>query len=186
LYDFNLEVGDVISWNTDVLQMSPGSVTVQAIDSIELINGDIRKRYVLNDGGEIIEGIGSTTGLLFPHGNNFLDYSNELICIGTIDEVLYATYWMPNPEDRCFDTVIGVENPVFNELTLTPNPATSTVNLSQNMTNVQVHIYSAIGQKMMSDDNFSGSQINIETLSNGIYFIVIYGQENYLMKMVKG
>jgi len=83
------------------------------------------------------------------------------------------------------DCEVFVENPIFSELTLMPNPATSIINLSQTMTNAQLHIYSAIGQKIMSDDNFSGSQINIQTLPNGIYFIVIYGQENYLAKMVK-
>lgn len=187
LYDFNLEVGDVISWNTDALPqvIYTSSATVQAIDSITITNGDIRKRYWLNDGGEIIEGIGSKTGLLYPNGNNFLDYSRELICVGTTDEILYTQYWMPNPEDRCFSTIIDVENPIFSELTLMPNPATSIINLSQTMTNVQLHIYSAIGQKVMSGDNFSGSQINIQTLPNGVYFIVIYGQENYLAKMVK-
>lgn len=84
------------------------------------------------------------------------------------------------------DCEVSVENPVFKELNITPNPATSIVNLSKTMTNVQLHVYSIMGQKIISDDNFSGSQINIEALPNGVYFIVIYGQDNYLVKMMKG
>jgi hypothetical protein len=60
LYDFNLQLGDT-------LISSSSYPVVFEIDSIQLLNGEWRKRYVSNSGEAWIEGIGSTNGLLAPY-----------------------------------------------------------------------------------------------------------------------
>lgn len=63
-YDFNLDIGDTVP--------CPGNSTapdsLRIIDSIDsvIVNGVYRKRYVIFDGVNIIEGIGASTGLFNP------------------------------------------------------------------------------------------------------------------------
>src|ERR1051326_2111949 len=83
LYDFNLLVGNAIPQNW-YISASPQSI-ISSIDSI-LIGTNYRKRFNFIMSGHmpdtvqsLIEGIGSTTGLLLPLAAN-VEYSTSLYC----------------------------------------------------------------------------------------------------------
>ncbi len=187
LYDFNLNIGDTLHchfWNPVSFRV------VQEIDSVLILNGNYRKRYTMVGDWhsyEIIEGIGSLDGLLFHCGADNWHYSHWLNCVGTVDEYIFNPKLMelPSPDARCFDTVINVESPTYEPLTLHPNPTTGIIHLSEPMYDVHLSIYSSIGQKVRDERAFDGLTIDLNDLASGVYFIVILGDENYLGKVVK-
>jgi len=195
LYDFNLNVGDTIThcFNHPVEGLF---AVVQNIDSIQILDGSYRKRYEMWSYEnlpspwstyEIIEGIGSSNGLLFNCGEDGWHYSHWLNCVGTTDENTYHNGWSPlnGVDGRCFDTVINVESPIYQPLSLHPNPTTGIVRLSEPMYDVHLSVYSSIGQKVLDERAFNGSMIDLNGLASGVYFVVMLGDENYLGKILK-
>ncbi len=76
-YDFNLSIGDT----TPAPDNGIGNETARVINSIDsvLVNGMYRKRYMLASGYEIIEGIGSSSGL-FNTTVDFFDCFSMMEC----------------------------------------------------------------------------------------------------------
>lgn len=178
LYDFDLSMGDTLpqSFIYDNLGSSPNPVaTIDVIDSI-IINGNVHKRYHLNGAGSgtgsyLIEGIGSTFGLL------------ELI----------QAYFEEIDVLECFRYEIGVDyyglsgcNIVTNlneqptnklELNIYPNPIISNSILSidkgYRKTKIVI-IYNAIGETIKQIITCNNS-INLyqNEFSPGLYFITV-------------
>ena len=145
---------------------------VHSIDSI-LIGSTYRKRWNYHvDQGlpvSVIEGIGSTTGLLeslfiFEQGGN-------LVCFSINDTTYYPSYNSTN----CQLITSGIkENAIANnQITLFPNPATTTITLHSTMSiiNCQLSIEDVLGNKIYQQ-TISGNdtQIDVSTWSEGVYF----------------
>lgn len=190
LYDFNLGVGDTIFIE------SAGGITglhgyyaLESIDTITINNGEYRRQYnymsTYGNPATIIEGIGSTEGLLTAGGAHaLLDGTKSLGCVTTPNEILYGPTTLIDPE-VCLTLPIALENFTYTRLQTLPNPTTDIIHFTKNMIDVELEIYSSIGQKVRSQSGFKGTQINIAELPNGIYFLLLRGQENYFAKVIK-
>lgn len=115
VYDFDLSAGDTLplsttNWNNDI--------TVGAIDSIQ-VGTEWRKRFALVNSWApyLVEGIGSSHGLLEPI-SNFFDCGYELECYG-----LGTTGYYPVQGPDCH-LVMGLPTSLeqFEPLQVFPNP----------------------------------------------------------------
>ena len=199
LYDFNLNVGDTLEcFQNHRVADAPSAanfVTVTAIDSIQMVNGSFRKRYVVYHEyilGEpfIMEGVGGSDGLFYPCGSDNWHAYNSLGCMGTVEDYIYSRSYYEfgtevPPDATCYNTLVGTEEVTYESLTLQPNPTTGIVRLSEPVYDVHLSVYSAIGQKVRDERSFNGSFIDLNGLASGVYFVVMLGDENYLGKVVK-
>lgn len=199
LYDFNLNVGDTLEcFQNHRVAEAPSAanfVTVTAIDSIQMVDGSLRKRFTVYHNyisGEpfIMEGVGASDGLFYPCGSDNWHAYNRLNCMGTTDNYIYSRSYhelgteVP-PDATCYNLFVGTEEVAYQSLTLQPNPTTGIVRLSESVYDVHLSVYSAIGQKVRDERAFNGSVIDLNGLASGVYFVVILGNENYLGKVVK-
>jgi len=85
LYDFSSNVGDVLTRWT--IKQGTEQVTVRSIDSA-LVSGNYHKRINFLGGHSIIEGVGSTSGLLSPIESGF-ERNFNLECFNHADTVFF-------------------------------------------------------------------------------------------------
>jgi hypothetical protein len=114
LYDFKLGVGDTVTGC-----YNPGScIIVSSVDSV-LIGSNYRKRINLatNPPYSLIEGIGSTAGLLEPLCP--FEYIANLICFSQNGQTLY-----PDTVTDCILTTQIPEIPEVEIASVHPNPFT--------------------------------------------------------------
>lgn len=179
LYDFNLQVGDTM--------MSVLNTCLDPIDSIDsiLIGSTYRKQYHIttsfwcgNFNVAIIEGIGSTGGLLEPFGQYMAH--NNLNCFSHNGQTLY-----PYPAANCAPLIQSISpQPVKQEWSATPNPSSGSVVLTspsliygqtysvvlRNVTGEIVSVQSCNAQ----DGNIS---IDRSGVANGTYFAEVVNGE---------
>ena len=176
--DFNLQIGDTVFpsgwWCTS---------TVQNIDSI-LIGNSYRKRWWIDFGPEIIEGIGSTWGLMEPPCP-IIDFpATALTCFQQDGRTLY-----PDTISSCefIDAVIN-KNYEKNILMISPNPFQQTTTLTLNNIsagkNLVLTIYNSLGMAVRTETIPSAPFIlDRKFLSNGLYFFSLESKEsNYVGK----
>lgn len=163
LHDFDLAVGDtlpltVANWNTDI--------TVGAIDSV-LVGTEWRKRFALTNSWApyLIEGIGSSHGLLEPV-SNFIDCGYELECFG-----LGVVGYYPAPGPDC---ALAMGNPELEapsiNMTAHPNPATDRLSISASQPLGMVQLFDAQGRQVMTAwAQGSALELDIRDLPPGLY-----------------
>jgi hypothetical protein len=108
-------------------------------------------------------------------------YSVKLITTfaGGKDSVERAGYIRINPFPA---GVAQVEAAAFN---LFPNPATGIVNFTLPLQNASVVIYDVTGTACYQNAQFSGSQLNMNALAEGVYFLrITQAGETFLRKVV--
>jgi hypothetical protein len=167
LYDFNLALGDTLP---EAYNNSPSTNYVSAIDSV-LIGSEYHKQFWLSYGYSdyvsIIEGIGSTFGLLYQLSPPF-EFYNLLLCV-TMDSITV----FPDSTVACqlFNSVDQIEDPSL--ISLYPNPfhtdATLIVNAS--FVHSELTIFNLLGKQVkIQEINSSTLTINRDGLADGIYF----------------
>jgi len=177
LYDFNLSVGDTVKGflgNQGVQGCSSTDVTVISMDSV-LVGNSYRKRWQLSYFFiEIIEGIGSTRGLLDPVCEIIDGPEINLYCFSINDSVLY-----PSSTQVCdFISSIGAnDRAAENRISISPNPfhtsARVEIKNSQSKINyAEIRIYNSMGvhvrfEKGISLDSYVLSR---GSLPDGLYF----------------
>lgn len=176
LFDFTMNVGDTVH---QVFNMyTCPTVTVLSIDSI-LIGNSYRKRLNLNpafcgQAASLIEGIGSTHGL-FEQLTNF-ESGGQLTCFSQNDTSLFPSYL----SGGCALITVGINgiSKLKNQLTITPNPATTSIMLHSQLAinNSLFTIEDVLGNKI-HQQTISGNdtQIDISTWSEGVYFYEVIG-----------
>jgi hypothetical protein len=184
LYDFDLEVGDSHS-------LYDGEGIVTSIDTFTLLNGDMRRRYILSnfEQRELIEGIGATNGLFgFLHPVIF-EGSCDLGCVRDGDELLYSegssTVNMVFNCDSIAAVVVGTEDLVnpFPNLKVFPNPLYNVVTiqgLDPTINDYQISIFNLLGEKIMSRyvDFQPSIDITVSNLPAGVYVLDIITNSN--------
>jgi len=180
LYDFNMSIGDTITYSVDSLN-SLHNIAFN-IDSIQ-INGDYRKRievHSVETAGSIIrigfwiEGIGSTLGLFSPI--HYTDcgpgaFNTELLCYYEDNTYIYS------PFDSIYCNTVGIEHLYDKEISMKvyPNPTNGMINicLSRNIES-RITVYNIFGEEMISK-KFNGniSFINLSKFAKGIYIMNI-------------
>lgn len=168
LYDFGLELGDSITFS------SYCSLMVVAIDSVQLNNGEMRKRYEF-EGIDTpytttywIEGIGSDLGLL-THFFNFclFDVPAQLLCFYENEELLY-----PNDPPSCFLTQVN-DLPDDLKVDIYPNPFEDHITIDDpDFIFKSVQIFNSVGQLLVTKTlNSSFNKISLHELEIGIYYL---------------
>lgn len=179
LYDFNLAVGDTLSGF--LCNYCSDSIYVSSIDSV-LVGSSFRKRYNLSSppqcgagGISIIEGIGSTRGLidLLPS----FESGSWLDCFAQNGQTLY-----PDTTTFCPILIESVAEPEEVKWSGYPNPATDEItfqseaysgNLNITITNLTAQIVRFENISAMN----SGFTISRNGLESGIYFIEISDEQ---------
>ncbi len=183
LYDFSLNVGDTLKSYLNTYCQHP---TVTEIDSI-LINGDYRKRWTFNDGGclwngQIIEGIGSTMGLLIPFVN--FEWGGYLTCFSEENVNIYSQDNTTCP----LPLITGINNSKkqYSNLTISPNPAKNSITISQTepMFN-KYEIYSMNG-KLVTESKINGilQKVDLTGYTEGMYIVKLIGTQKVEFKKI--
>lgn len=178
LLDFSLQVGDTVPdcpWGCSPL-------TVVSIDSIK-IGTTYRKQWNLMPPASIIEGIGSTMGLLEPLCP--FEYSGNLLCFAQNNIPYY-----PDTATSCAILTSLVEENKTIELSVAPNPFSqqTTIRSSKDLTHASIYLLSILGDIQLFMSDVSGREIMLQrgSLSRGIYFlkIVAEGKQVTIKKMI--
>ena len=160
LYDFNLQLGDSIPW-----AISGSGRKLVGIDSIQLNNGEYRKRFALwfSSGIEFwIEGIGSNWGLFGAYNTPppyFLDQPFHLSCFKENGELLFDTSFASNeyecdithlneapPPDTSYDSTYTDNFYIFYSFDLKRIIVHFT---NKHYMEDEFHIYNVLGQEML-------------------------------------
>jgi len=188
LYNFNLHVGDTLP----ITYNNSGYNYVASIDSV-LVGPTYRKRYNIHNGSSsngcsLIEGIGSTKGLLYPL-NGALGYSFILNCFSNAGQIVYP--YSPNTnEGYCCAQLLTEVITVYNEtaITIYPNPASDKIEVSSRQNEVSnIEIYNLLGEIIYAyptADYLSPITINVADIPNGVYFMQVKTSEGIFTKKV--
>ena len=170
LYDFNMELGDTLT------HVNHGNHTwVSTVDSI-LIGSDYRRRIGIAYETDtipyvyLIEGIGSTSGLVEPIDILFEFYS-VLYCFTQNGVHLYQS---SNMNSTC-DYLAVKEYKSNLSFSISPNPFSTTtqITLAQTYHTIFLSVYDMQG-KLVAQNQYTNCdkiQLNRNTLTNGMYFL---------------
>lgn len=193
LYDYNLTVGDTIKGIiSQFFNQFDTNRAVLTVDSV-LISGQYRKRWnfsqnELGDSIYIIEGIGTSSGLLEPLYPWELEWTDRhLICV----KDSLQTYFTSNHNSKVGCNLIVSIPEVLNSgnsFSIFPNPFSNetTLKIDHDLKNATVTIINTFGQQVKQIKSFTGSEIKLyrENLSEGIYFLRLM-QENKIITTCK-
>jgi hypothetical protein len=167
LYDFSLNANDTFR----TVICFPYEDIVSYVDSITLLDGQVRKRITFQSTEQWIEGIGSTQGP-FTIG--------MLVCSVDIDADLVCYYenglhLFQNPGyTSCYFSNVSIDDRnVPQGGTVFPNPVTdlSTLQFSNELINECIEIYAPDGKIIRTVKNYSGTHLKIPAheFTPGIY-----------------
>lgn len=181
LYDFNLSVNDTLPETYIYHPEEFTIITVDQVDSI-LINDHYLKRYHLDNagfGGEyLIEGIGSTLGLL-TYITPFFEQHYDLLCFKNDDEGLA---WYEYDSTLC-ELITGVmESSQRDDISIFPNPAADFLTVTCFRPpvgkNAEIRIFSLDGREVRHQPVTSSEMvIDVSVLERGMYVVVIKGEK---------
>lgn len=192
LYDYTLQVGDTLplgiaGWVWD------NGVYVTSIDTIQTFDGISRKVWYLDfkyepfDGWpQIIEGIGSTSGL-FGGIEPYWEGWNELLC-----------YWANGQEvwrslrDTCYVITdscasFGFNEKNYNEINIYPNPFQNYFRISNLPLNTKTNIslinfYGQVVHSQQFGNNNSDLKLETRNLQSGLYILTIRMSDNKIIR----
>ncbi len=187
LYDFNLNIGDTLppTYNNNMGFKN----YVKAIDSL-LIGTHYRKQFIITNvvdslywEDSIIEGIGSTQGLLTPILMQFGEAETWLLCFKENDITVY-----PSLNDSCQDFILNIPNIIKAEtnFTIYPNPGNGVFTLQSSVVSgkLSVEVYNVLGEKVYSHYQITKSsnyQIDLSSQPNGIYLYRVLTEDGSLI-----
>ena len=160
IIDFNLELHDTFE-----------NLTVVAIDTIILENGESRKRLELHCSNWTpiywIDGIGSTAGLVLNQLNCFADVGVALLCHYQDGELLYD-----DPDyNTCWLQIVATDELEKHSISFFPNPANDLLSISDpDHLITDVSIFDLRGQVLSAGLQ---SEIDISRLRSGCYQLCI-------------
>ncbi len=184
IYDYDINAGDTITWK-------PFNNVVMQTDSIQLLNGEWRRKILFNSGSEFwIEGIGSNLGFFGAYQMPPEEYSCMLSCFRLNDTLLFPT-WTFNYE--CDFVYTGTEKSK-SEITIVvfPNPAVEFVQFNipgLNGRAPSIKIYNANGKQVVQYPRMKSASFKIpgsELGGNGLYYYIINvdNRKNYSGKFL--
>ena len=162
--------------------------TISAIDSI-LISGLYHKRFTIDsddcDQEFIIEGVGSTKGLMYPTNNYCPVYQFNLLCFDQDTTHFITDYSIQNYNSSCSASNVGLEENPTNIIIIYPNPAAENISIDLPITHNKgsMQIYNLQGQLVKSETITGGGlqSFNISDIPNGVYNLVVYSATNKLI-----
>ncbi|MBK9285677.1 MAG: T9SS type A sorting domain-containing protein [Sphingobacteriaceae bacterium] len=173
LYNFNKNVGDTAMLPTLYGPMS--TFTLQTKDSILLSDGFYHKRFTFNSYPTIIEGVGSTSGLLI-FGMPF-EIMRSIKCLTKINPSLSTIYSSGGIGTSCLIlTNISFDTEHKKNISIFPNPTSDNLNIkTESIIPKSIEIKNVLGQTIFFTNNVLQdiTTINIKDFSQGVYFITV-------------
>lgn len=176
LYDFSLQVGDTVR---GYLQQAFGSAdVVTEIDSV-LVGDSYRKRWLINPCYNIhlIEGVGSTYGLLQPSPGCATDMAGyEINCFNLDGESVY-----PETSTECL--LITSTNSQYSDIEavrIFPNPSNGsfTVGLPKPENIHEIRIHDMAGNLVFQKQTGNDDSFVVSGLNRGTYIMTIVDKDN--------
>jgi hypothetical protein len=183
LYDFSVNVGDTL--RNYVIQLgSPMIVT--DIDSV-LIGVKYRKRFIVSDGGcvlngEIIEGIGSATGLLEYMNNTGCggEPAGKLYCFSQNNQTLYPFY---GPSSGCALTLAVADLSQTEKFSVSPNPTSGIFIIDPETEDKRELRVFDVNGKLLFKMKISGkTKLDISDYDNGVYILSLRAEDKITYK----
>lgn len=181
LYDFNLDLGDT---NKTYLNGFTGEDwIVTNVDSV-LFGSQYHRRLKLNNCSPktlyIIEGMGSTFGLLSPFicWAPFYEHIYDLQCFKLNNQTIY-----PDSSTVCDLVSSVIESYIDGQVSVFPNPSSGELFITTNLHSYDISIFNATGQLIYKKYVTSNStQIDISALPTGLYLIQLSENDKRLYK----
>lgn len=201
LYDINATIGDTwrLAKQPDIAGNCDSTSTLTVIDTGTIIVSGVPLRYldvVLNYGAnwpspqqpitKIIEVIGFIDALLPYEFCNQTHDSFDADCLKCYsDENIPLYTYCPSPSCTYYVIPSVNEHELNNSLQISPNPASTilNINLPSNVSIVSIYNYAGqlVDQKMLSN-NEQFVQLNIVHYPSGIYWLQVQGQDAVQVK----
>ena len=170
LYDFNLHAGDTVKGYLG--SMAYPRDVVQSVDSV-LVGNTYRKRWNLPCYFiQLIEGVGSTYGLVVPSPGCITDMADyALTCFQQNGQSLY-----PDPSASCslITSVDRIIKPT-GEIKISPNPSNGsfTVEFDQELNITGLKITDLAGKMMLDQSTNNQVKITINNMVTGSYLLTV-------------
>ena len=185
LYDFDVEVGDIITSNASFGYMTE-PLEVLSIDTIVLLDGTIRKKY--NVGPDFwVEGIGSMSGLFAPITPMLTNYTAPwLKCFNHNQTNIYINEYMAELScESCFCILDTASLDNSQNMIVYPNPFYDELFYEkENEEPCDIIIYNSEGLRIRKFNNHSFSSIYLGDLPKGIYLIQILSNDKYYINKI--
>ena len=191
-YDFNYSVGDTLRPTYAILpnqNTSARALIITKIDSI-LLDNKMRMTYIINDSSclsllnpiiglpypsQLIEGIGSTNGIITHHYDCNPIISNQLACVQINGQTIY-----PDSSSCILVTDINELNVKENSILLSPNPSNGRVFINNpknykgkievfDMSGILLLEFNTIPESITLPNHKNQFLIKIQTENNIIY-----------------
>ena len=176
LYDFNLQVGDTIFGELE----APTKDTVISIDSIETwgSGGGWVKRWLINSCYNIyiIEGVGSTYGLIEPSPGCAPDnMERDIMCM--VCTLPTTGYYYPAITDCDMITSVNSIAKDYN-VEIFPNPSNNSFQIDfKNHLFQELTISNLLGDIVLKENIRSLNKLFIKDLDNGIYILTLVDKD---------
>jgi hypothetical protein len=170
LYDFNLSLGDTVK--SYLSGFTGEDWVVTDVDSVYLGN-QYHKRFKLNNCLPktlfIIEGIGSTFGLLSPFicWAPYWEHIYDLLCFTNNNSTVY-----PDSTTSCIVVTSVNESAIEKSINIFPNPTSDFINITTTFQLLDISIFNSTG-KLVMKEVISSNLIDISRLQPGLYLIQI-------------
>ena len=191
LYDFDVNVDDTVNLvslngNDENYYLTTKAYLISLIDTI-FFAGQDRKRIHLNyidtiDNTNssidyIIEGIGSSCGILHINIQYLCHNSFELLCYYEDNNLIYHN----SSYESCYHTYTNIEPYNYSELSITvyPNPVNNELIISCKNDINYIEIYDILGQLILKKSDNISNTIDVSGLNNGMYIIYLRSKNNY-------
>ncbi len=183
LYDFNLQVSDMITLSNGI------TYTVTSITDVT-VDGGTRKKYNLYNfaGGETwIEGVGSNRHPLLPTYELPSDPHIYLTCSSQNDQDVY-NHGLANGSTPTDCSMLSIDSYHLNDTTINfyPNPFQQEVTISSEtrLQNAKLMLFNSLGQLVKLIENINGNSftINRENLNDGIYLFELVENSKVIKK----
>ncbi len=177
LYDFDVKKGDTIRSTAQsgyFLQLPKVSV----VDTIQLYNGDYRKRIKISNGDTWIEGIGSVNGFYYPlrvYVTCDCNSSFELISFAREKVLSFYNSELCATFGCCEGTIDDLKNTqIIKEMfAIYPNPTKEiiTIKFVCNIEKSNIELFDLQGKTVINKQiNETNNSVRLNQLPKGIYF----------------
>ncbi len=174
LYDFTWQVGDTVKGVLASLYSDPD--IIKSIDSVQ-VGDTYRKRWIINSCYNInlIEGIGSTYGLIIPSPGCVTDlWDYSITCFQQNRESLY-----PNNSLNCeLITSSGLRNNISDQVKVYPNPSNGLITIEFNEEgSYSILLVDILGNILLAKEINKQQKTEICNTPFGMYFLRIIDKD---------
>lgn len=169
-YDFGLSIGDT------VVAYSGDPVHLFSIDSVQLQNGQFRRRFNFDDSSYLsyIESIGGSHGWFFPLAVSSGLGGSRIICVRENNEPIYG--------DECDYFFVDLEDPLsIPQLRISPNPATDQVLVEYPGREIHAQLWDMTGQVLDQQQGFDQLPVDLRRYPAGVYLLRVFDESNHLL-----